>query len=63
MMATSIPSNQAQLTRDQVLRATGGDASGPSWESVSGIVTDSRAIEPGNLFVALRGERFDAHHH
>jgi UDP-N-acetylmuramoyl-tripeptide--D-alanyl-D-alanine ligase len=24
-------------------------------------VTDSRAIEPGNLFVALRGERFDGH--
>ncbi len=29
-----------------------------SWEGVS---TDSRNIEPGNLFIALRGERFDAH--
>jgi UDP-N-acetylmuramoyl-tripeptide--D-alanyl-D-alanine ligase len=27
----------------------------------SGVSTDSRRIEPGNLFVALRGENFDAH--
>lgn len=26
-----------------------------------GISTDSRGVSPGNLFVALRGERFDAH--
>ena len=26
-----------------------------------GVSTNSRAVEPGNLFVALRGERFDAH--
>jgi UDP-N-acetylmuramoyl-tripeptide--D-alanyl-D-alanine ligase len=61
MMATPIPANRVQLSRDQVLAATGGSAIGPSWERVCGIVTDSRAIEPGNLFVALRGERFDAH--
>jgi len=28
---------------------------------ISGVSTDSRAIAPGELFVALRGERFDAH--
>ncbi len=27
----------------------------------TGISTNSQSIEPGNLFVALRGERFDAH--
>jgi UDP-N-acetylmuramoyl-tripeptide--D-alanyl-D-alanine ligase len=27
----------------------------------NGISTDSRRVQPGNLFVALRGERFDAH--
>ncbi len=27
----------------------------------SGISTDSRQVESGNLFIALRGERFDAH--
>ncbi|MGN6390150.1 MAG: Mur ligase domain-containing protein, partial [Burkholderiaceae bacterium] len=26
-----------------------------------GISTDSRQLAPGSLFVALRGERFDAH--
>jgi UDP-N-acetylmuramoyl-tripeptide--D-alanyl-D-alanine ligase len=61
MMGTPIPANQVQFRRDDVVAATGGSASGPSWENVSGIVTDSRAIRPGNLFVALRGERFDAH--
>ncbi len=29
--------------------------------SLSGVSTDSRHIEPGELFVALRGERFDGH--
>lgn len=60
-MATPIPINAAELHRDQVLSATGGRATGPSWENVSGVVIDSRAVRPGNLFVALRGERFDAH--
>jgi len=30
---------------------------------VSGVSTDSRTVGPGDLFVALRGERFDAHDH
>lgn len=30
-------------------------------ERVSGVCTDSRAIDHDSLFVALRGERFDAH--
>jgi len=59
-MATPIPANQAQFGRDDVVSATGGIASGPEWDNVSGVVTDSRAVRPGNLFVALRGERFDA---
>lgn len=29
--------------------------------SLSGLTTDSRRIAPGNLFVALRGDNFDAH--
>ncbi len=27
----------------------------------SGVSTNSKTVEPGNLFIALRGERFDAH--
>ena len=55
-MATPIPANQARFRRDDVISATGGTSGGPTWESVCGVVTDSRAIQPGNLFVALRGE-------
>ena len=60
-MATPIPINHAQFRFEEVLSATGGTARGPAWEQVTGVVTDSRAVQPGNLFVALRGERFDAH--
>jgi len=46
----------------EVMRATGGVACGRAPElSLSGVSTDTRAIAPGSLFVALRGERFDAH--
>ncbi len=30
--------------------------------TVARVHTDSRSLQPGDLFVALRGERFDAHH-
>jgi UDP-N-acetylmuramoyl-tripeptide--D-alanyl-D-alanine ligase len=61
MMATPIPANRAQFRRDDVISATRGTSGGPTWDSICGVVTDSRAIRPGNLFVALRGERFDGH--
>ncbi len=32
-------------------------------QTYSGISTDTRAIQPGALFVALQGERFDGHDH
>jgi UDP-N-acetylmuramoyl-tripeptide--D-alanyl-D-alanine ligase len=30
---------------------------------ISGVSTDTRAMQPGNLFVALKGERFDGNDH
>ena len=45
-----------QWLGDLVLQVR-GDASA----TLRGITTDSRAVVPGNLFVALRGDRFDAH--
>lgn len=40
-------------------------ALGSPWDhpdrAISAVVTDSRAMKPGALFFALRGERFDAH--
>ena len=34
---------------------------GPLAAQVAGISIDSRVVHPGDLFVALRGERFDGH--
>ena len=48
-----------QWTLDEVRAALG---TGPGGAAVlRGVSTDTRAIAPGALFVALRGERFDAH--
>lgn len=44
----------------EVARATGGTLLGENLEFAD-ISTDSRQIAAGNLFVALRGERFDGH--
>lgn len=61
-MATPIPTNSAQFTLDELARATGGALRSAAPDaSVRGVVIDSRAVQPGTLFVALRGERLDGH--
>jgi UDP-N-acetylmuramoyl-tripeptide--D-alanyl-D-alanine ligase len=35
--------------------------SGKRWPAFTGVSTDSRTVAPGNLFLALRGGRFDGH--
>src|SRR5579863_8748168 len=37
------------------------DAHASANAEFEGVSTNSRSVTPGNLFVALRGERFDAH--
>ncbi|HEY7184933.1 MAG TPA: UDP-N-acetylmuramoyl-tripeptide--D-alanyl-D-alanine ligase [Vicinamibacterales bacterium] len=50
------------LTLGWVARAVGGTLrSGDPESQVGEIVTDSRTVRQGDLFVALRGPRFDAH--
>ena len=48
---------------DDLLKATGGELISGNRQTAefSGISTDSRKIEKGNVFVALVGERFDGH--
>ncbi len=46
----------AELARD-----CGGSLSGDSELEIQGIATDSRRIEAGTLFIAIRGPRFDGH--
>jgi len=61
-MATPIPENHAEFTPDELVTATGGALLGAALcAPVRGVVTDSRAVRSGCAFVALRGERLDAH--
>lgn len=60
-MSTPIPSNQATFTLDELVRVTGGKPINADVESYRGVSTDTRDLLPGSVFVALRGERFDAH--
>jgi len=49
------------FTIEEIARATGGSVFGDSAGGVSGVSTDSRQVGAGELFVALKGERFDGH--
>jgi len=44
----------------EAARAVGGELHGESVR-FSGVTTDSRAVSAGDLFIALKGERFDGH--
>jgi UDP-N-acetylmuramoyl-tripeptide--D-alanyl-D-alanine ligase len=47
---------------DELLAATPLHVSENARRSlITGITTDSRAVQPGQLFIALRGEKFDGH--
>jgi UDP-N-acetylmuramoyl-tripeptide--D-alanyl-D-alanine ligase len=57
----NLPAAQA-WSENAVLNALGLiPRSGHQPLAFSGVSTDSRSIQPGSLFVALRGERFDGH--
>jgi UDP-N-acetylmuramoyl-tripeptide--D-alanyl-D-alanine ligase len=51
----------AGLTADELVAITGGTLLTRSARPIRGGAVDSRAVEPGNLFVALPGERTDGH--
>ena len=40
---------------------TGSRVTGAQTTAFARVVTDSRSVQPGDLFVAIKGERFDAH--
>jgi UDP-N-acetylmuramoyl-tripeptide--D-alanyl-D-alanine ligase len=49
------------FTVTEIARATGGEIRGEADREVTGVSTDSRLVSPGELFIPLRGERFDGH--
>ena len=52
---------EPRFTHAEILAATGARPAGAPPPLLEGVSTDSRTLSPGALFVALRGERFDAH--
>ncbi|RKH66404.1 UDP-N-acetylmuramoyl-tripeptide--D-alanyl-D-alanine ligase [Corallococcus interemptor] len=52
----------ARFSDDEVVQATGATRRGEPVEAgFPAVCTDTRSLTPGCLFVALQGERFDAH--
>jgi UDP-N-acetylmuramoyl-tripeptide--D-alanyl-D-alanine ligase len=65
-MATPIPSNQCEFTLAEVVEATGGNVVRATsavsvGDRVRGVSIDTRSIEAGAIFVALRGAASDGH--
>lgn len=54
--------NMERLSIDEIMKATGGSLliSGGAQETTY-VSTDTRTVKPGDLFVALSGENYDAH--
>ena len=48
-------------TAREICAAVGGTLMQDSGAPVTGVTTDSRAVQPGQLFIPLVGERFDGH--
>lgn len=60
-MATPIPENTVAFTVDEIVTATSAKLRRKGATSIRGVVTDSRRVKSGNLFVAIRGEKLDGH--
>jgi UDP-N-acetylmuramoyl-tripeptide--D-alanyl-D-alanine ligase len=61
-LATPIPQNRARFTLGELAAATGGRLVELAADAtVEGVSTDSRTLEAGQLFVAVRGESHDGH--
>lgn len=52
---------EALWTMDDLVAAAGGRIVGNPAAEVTGISIDSRTLEPGEVFFAIRGDRFDGH--
>lgn len=50
-----------QATAGSWIRRPGSGAGEGDADRLTGVSTDSRAVRPGQVFIALRGERFDGH--
>jgi len=60
-MATPLPTNRCEMNLAEIAQSTGGALHGDGAQRICGVSTDSRAIEPGGLFVALKGLSHDGY--
>jgi len=49
------------LTLEEITKAVGGTLEGPGTTKVRGYSIDTRTLNPGELFFAIKGPRFDGH--
>lgn len=57
-----VPASWGEIRAGEILGPTNGTlVSGEGRARLKGLSTDSRNIAPGDLFLALKGERFDGH--
>src|SRR5437867_2051328 len=49
------------LTLEEISKAVGGTLAGPGTVKVRGYSIDSRTLNAGELFFAIKGPRFDGH--
>lgn len=63
MKCTSVmdEENTDMLTIEDVLNATGGNIVSSNSHSFTGVSIDSRTIREDELFIPLKGDRFDGH--
>lgn len=59
--ATASSTGRALWAGVEALEATGGTAVGALPEGLFGVSIDSRTVEQGDLFVAIKGDRLDGH--
>ncbi len=52
---------QALWTADELIGATGGTLHGHVTAPMCGVTIDSRNFSPGDIFVAIKGDRHDGH--
>ena len=50
-----------KLRLSEIVSAVGGSFGYPSDAEVTSVSTDTRTIQPGSVFIALKGENFDGH--
>ncbi|MGH7905651.1 MAG: UDP-N-acetylmuramoyl-tripeptide--D-alanyl-D-alanine ligase [Candidatus Binataceae bacterium] len=62
-MATPIPRNLCSFTLREIAGMTGGELRGDPDQIVRNVSIDSRSLQPGALFIALRGATHDGHDH